>query len=136
MSINFNIIEGEQDNINYDKFKNDFLNPNMTINDLIKKYHISKNKYSKLRAKICDETGLKSKPSINNNKRLLSTDTDYIHKHRGKFAIIKSFNKKRYYYGTYDNLEVAKKIRDKLVEYSWDKTQLNAIKEEIYRMGN
>lgn len=136
MSIKFNIVEGHQTEEHiYNDFKKDFLNPKNTIPDLLKKYDISSNKYNKLRKKVCEETGLKSKPSTNNNKRTILTDRAYIHKHRAGWAIIKNINNKRIYYGTYKDLEYAKKIRNALIKYSWDKSKLNIIKQNIIKEG-
>ena len=132
MNINFTISEGEpQNSINYNNFKKDFLNPKMTVKDLQQKYNINYNNYRKLRERICDEEEITQKPTVSNNKKGILDDKTYVHKYGDGFAVIKYINNQRHYYGTYKNLETSKKIRDKLMECNWDKTQLQSIKEEV-----
>ena len=44
----------------------------------------------------------------------------YIHRLEGKWAITKQVNGKKYYFGSYDTLEEAKKIRDYFIKHKWN----------------
>ena len=49
-----------------------------------------------------------------------SVTMDYIHKWKKGFMIGKQVNGKYYYFGNYQTLEKAKKVRDYFVEHDWD----------------
>ncbi|WP_299523355.1 hypothetical protein [uncultured Methanobrevibacter sp.] len=49
---------------------------------------------------------------------------------KNKFIVNKSLHSKMVYYGTYSSLYDAKKVRDKLIEYDWDKDKLELVLKE------
>lgn len=51
---------------------------------------------------------------------------------RGKqFAIMKSIKGDFRYYGVYNTMEDARKVRNKLIDCNWDKSQLPSIHKEL-----
>ena len=121
----FRVIEGGTDyDAFYLEFKKDFLNPEVTIENLMQKYGISRNRYNKLRQMVFDETGLVRKP------QKYGRDRPYINSKGGKWAIIKRLNGAKVHFGSYDNLDTAMKIRDELQKVDWDKEQLAEIREK------
>ena len=123
--VEFRVIEGGTDyDAFYLDFKRDFLNPKVTMEDLMKKYKISRNRYNKLRQMVFDETGLVRKPQRYRGNR------PYINVKDGKWAIIKMLDGAKVHFGSYDNLDTAMKIRDELQKVNWDKEQLAEIREK------
>ena len=123
--VEFRVIEGGTDyDAFYLDFKRDFLNPKVTMEDLMKKYKISRNRYNKLRQMVFDETGLVRKPQRYRGSR------PYINVKDGKWAIIKMLDGAKVHFGSYDNLDTAMKIRDELQKVNWDKEQLAEIREK------
>lgn len=59
----------------------------------------------------------------------------YIHRVHKHYQITKQDPEtlKNVYYGMYRNLEEAKMVRDKLIEYNWDKTDYNINMSDIIR---
>ena len=52
---------------------------------------------------------------------------DNIYLSNGYFHI----RRKQQFYGSYNSLKDAQKVRNKLIEYGWDKTNLNRILKEV-----
>lgn len=44
----------------------------------------------------------------------------YIHNFKGKFGITKQINGKKYYFGCYDSLEEALKVREYFMKHGWN----------------
>ena len=57
----------------------------------------------------------------------------YIYENYYGYCICKVINGKNLYFGCYDDLEVAKKVRDRLVECNWNKELLGSIVSEVER---
>lgn len=56
---------------------------------------------------------------------------NYIYPHGKKYTIRKQINNKRIQFGTYQTMEIAESIRDKLMKCNWDKEQLPIIQSEV-----
>lgn len=132
----FNLIENPRTFYEdfYEDFKNDFLNSQYNISDLRKKYNLSFHQYNKLRKLVCEETGLKSKPTKNFRQKKVIEDNTYIRQIYGKWGILKVINKKVIYYGYYDDINVARYIRDRLIECNWDKSYLHEIQNDAKKI--
>lgn len=132
--MNFRVVEGEE-SISFpyfDEFCDDFFNPNLYVKDLLQKYKLSRNEYNRLRKKIVEKYHIETKPTKFHPSPNNPENMTYIHKHNvDKFAVIKLINGKKVYYGAYDTVEIAQKIRDKLIECDWDKSKLKQIKSEV-----
>lgn len=129
--MNFNVIEGEADFSDiYEDFKRDFLNPYLYRKELMRKYRLSENSYSKIRKQVVAETGITTKP--NKYHPAIPTETSYIHKAKSKWQICKYINRKKNFFGTYENLHVAMLIRDELIKCNWDKSQLASIQNKVF----
>ena len=122
--MNFEIVENSNDDEIYEKFKKDFLDTSYSCLDLQEKYDLGGAKYKSLRRRVCAELGLKNKPR---KQRLRK----YIVKSFGKWVIRKNINGKRVYFGMYDELECAMKVRDELVKCNWDKDLYFEIKNMV-----
>lgn len=124
---NFNIIEGHTVEINYEEFKDDFLNPYFLAEDVRKKYGLSPKQYKVYRKKVLNETGLTRKPTKTEYKLLerlpintKSLCSEYIREYNGNYIIKKIINHKTKYYGRYEDYDTAVMVRDKLVKCDWD----------------
>ena len=132
--MNFRIVEGEETICfpNFDEFCNDFFNPNLYVKDLLQKYKISRNEYNKLRKKIVEEYQVDTKPTKFHPSPNNPENMAYIHKHNiDKFAVIKLKDGKKVYFGAYETVDIAQKVRDKLIKCNWDKSKLDEIKCEV-----
>lgn len=109
---NFRIIE--KDEFPWDEFREDFKNMNYSKDDLIEKYNLTSgsyyNKQKQLRNEGITRPRWYGKPSPNKYLKKIG---------RGKCVIHKYFGKKCVYFGTYPNIEIARYVRDKLVEEGW-----------------
>lgn len=124
--VNFRIVEcNEKNDLEgiYSEFKEDFLNPNITVSRLYSKYGLSYRKYSLLRERVLEETGLSKKPSktMKNTSTSIITDNTYIRQYKsGYYYILKKINGKRHHFGYYNDLDTVRFVRDELIEHDWD----------------
>lgn len=129
-SMTFNIVEGYEPVIDYDEFKEDFLNPSTRVPDLKKKYGLSKTRWLKYRNRVYEDAGISKKPTDNYGNNLVKSlayrmsekkhDMSFIQKMGNGYAVIKTLNKITYNFGRYKDVECAKKVRDILYESNWD----------------
>ena len=123
--MNFRIVEDGDDaeylNKIYPRFKKDFLNPEIKVNELREKYNLTQLRYLYLREKVLTETGLTEKPASTGGRRLGFTQNTFITQNKnGKYCIYKNINGFKQYFGSYNNLDTARKVRDILMENNWD----------------
>lgn len=118
----------EEPCINMDQFIKDF-NDGMSSYNLQDKYLLTPRQYRKLVRGVRRKDGFSMKRSRTKNYNVRSKfDEPHItFKKDGRFMI----RKKEVYYGQYDTLEIAKKVKQKLIEYKWDKSKLNEIRKEL-----
>lgn len=131
--VNFRIVENSNDNLEeiYSEFKQDFLNPTIKVADLKSKYDLSHAKYKHLREKVFDETGLNQKPCRIGGPHFPITEKRFIKEYsNGKCIIYKTVNGVKKSFGTYDDLETAQYVRDRLVESDWDEELGRDLKKE------
>lgn len=114
--------------INWDKFLTD-VNDGMSAYNLQHKYVLTPRQYRSIMRNIIRKDGYCLKKSrVKPYKSRTRFDEPHITlKKDGKYMI----RKKSVYYGQYDSLETARKIKQKLIEVNWDKKQLNKIRKEI-----
>lgn len=124
---NFNIVEGYTVEVDYEEFKEDFLNPYFLAEDVRKKYGLSPKQYMVHRNKVLEETGLTRKPTKHEYRILEELPsnfkqfcTQHITERNGVYIIRKSINESMRYYGRYDDYDTAVMVRDKLIECDWD----------------
>lgn len=55
----------------------------------------------------------------------------YIHKENRAYKIVRHMGRKTVRYGTYHDLKTARKVRDMLMEYNWNKKYLPVIKKKL-----
>lgn len=118
----------EEPCINMDQFIKDF-NEGMSSYNLQDKYLLTPRQYRKLVRGVRRKDGFSMKRSRTKNYIIRSKfDEPHItSKKDGRFMI----RKKEVYYGQYDTLEIAKKVKQKLIEHKWDKSKLNEIRKEL-----
>lgn len=118
----FRIVEYTPPVVDYEEFKKDFLDCEMTIPMIKEKYNLSKSEFNDYRRMVLDETGLKRKPYCQYLDPLNTKQYEFIYQNsRGDYIVHKTFkNKGTRYYGRYDDYDTARMVRDKLVESSWD----------------
>ena len=114
--------------VNMKEFTKDVEN-GMSAFDLKKKYVLTPRQFRKLVENIERKKPIKRKKS--KMKRTIRTyfNEPYISidANTGKYAI----RKDNTYYGLYDSLDIAKEVKEKLIEENWDKSKLNDIRCEL-----
>lgn len=131
--VNFKVIEGDDSYLTevYESFKEDFLNPDVTVKDLKNKYDLSNAKYKNLRCKVLDETGLENKPQTYHGRKVKITDKTYISSlPSGNYGVVKYIDGFKESFGTYYDYETARIVRDKLIENDWDMNLASELKKE------
>lgn len=124
--VNFKIVENnEKDYLKqiYPQFKEDFTNPQVTVQNIYHKYDLNYRKYSLLRERVLDETGLSKKPfvSMKNKSIDVINDDTYIRQYKsGYYYILKKINGKRHHFGYYNDLDTVRFVRDELIRHDWD----------------
>ena len=126
--LNFRIVEVSESEHNYDSFyedfKEDFLNPHVTVDDLISKYNIPPYIYKRWSKMIKEEYGLGKKPCYTHSSRNMSLylkKNSYIYPLTNSYGIRKKLDGEMKYFGKYKDIETARMVRDKLYESNWDK---------------
>ena len=114
--------------INWDKFLAD-VNNGMSAYNLQHKYVLTPRQYRSIMRNIIRKDGYSMKKSrVKPYKSRTRFNEPHITlKKDGKYMI----RKKSTYYGQYSSLEIARKVKQKLIEANWDKRQLNKIRKEI-----
>ena len=114
--------------INWDKFLAD-VNNGMSAYNLQHKYVLTPRQYRSIMRNIIRKDGYSMKKSrVKPYKSRTRFNEPHITlKKDGKYMI----RKKSTYYGQYSSLEIARKVKQKLIEANWDKKQLNKIRKEI-----
>ena len=114
--------------VNMKEFTKD-VEDGMSAFDLKKKYVLTPRQFRKLVENIERKKPIKRKKS--KMKRTIRTyfNEPYISvdANTGKYAI----RKDKTYYGMYDSLDIAKEVKEKLIEENWDKSKLNDIRCEL-----
>lgn len=61
--MNFKIVENHDDGVDYEELKKDYLNPNMAVKHICKKWNITRKQYNKYRKDLVKDTGVPRKVS-------------------------------------------------------------------------
>lgn len=125
---NFKVVEVSESELDYDKhyesFREDFLNPLITVDDLLEKYDIPKYKYREWSKKIKEEEDLKQMPIYRNSVNKVGIEglrkNQNIYRLSNCYGISKHINRERIYFGRYPDIETARKVRNILHENNWD----------------
>ena len=96
------------------EFSKDYEDKSMTALKIQKKYRISPRQYRLVVRYLLDTVYPKT-------KQCKSVDKHIYKSSYGKFVVRKTVNGKFGYYGSYDTLKEARKIRDRLEKYNWDR---------------
>ena len=131
--VNYNIVENNDSYLNmiYESFKEDFINPNITVKELKDRYDLSTRKYNQLREKVLNETNLENKPYINKGPANMITEDRYIFfNNHGRCSICKTVNGVKKSFGTYKDYETAQEVRDILIQDNWDDDIALELKKE------
>lgn len=115
--------------INWDNFLSDVDN-GMSAYNLQAKYTLTPRQYRWIMRRVIRKDGYSRKSSGVQRKQAFKDFNDtYISIRKGKKGFI--VKKGNVYYGNYETLELARKIKRKLIECNWDKSQLNTIRREL-----
>lgn len=132
----FNLIEESFEPLDYESFKEDFLNPFMNVEDIKAKYGIKNGDYRYYRNRVLDDTGLKRKPYYKHGCHFAEyvkahpNQFEHIRKQNNTYLIVKTIDTVTRYYGRYDDYDTAKMVRDKLVESDWDESLAVLLKDK------
>ena len=122
--------------INWTNFLAD-LNDGMSAYNLQAKYTLTPRQYRWIMRRIIRKDGFSRKATGLPRKKAQKDFNDtYISILKGRKGFI--IRKNNVYYGNYETLEIARKVKRKLIEANWDKNQLNNIRKELglKPMGN
>ena len=120
--MNFRIVEGERDYSDiYEDLKQDLLDGKNQL-DTRKKYDLSVKQFHALKQQMIDE-GVEFPETYYGAKK---PENRYIYWNRRDncYMIVKSIRGKTKRFGTYDNLEDARFVRDKLLENKWNRRRV------------
>lgn len=115
--------------INWDNFLKD-LDQGMSAYDLQDKYILTPRQYRSIMKNIIRKDGYQRKKSkVSHYKTRSKFNECYVSLRAdvNKYII----RKDKVYFGQYDTLETAKKVKQKLIECGWDKSKLNIIRKEL-----
>lgn len=125
--LNFRIVEGSSNDLDWEEFKEDYMNPYISKKSILDKYGIGGGKYLRLGNQVYKETGFKRSCGV----RSIGESTN-ISKRGNRYRIDKYIKGNKTYCGTYESFEVAKEVRDFLVANDWD---LELVKQCIVNEG-
>ena len=112
--------------INWTNFLAD-LNDGMSAYNLQAKYTLTPRQYRYIMRRIIRKDGYSKKATGLPRKKAQKDFNDtYISILKGRKGFI--VRKNNVYYGNYETLEIARKVKRKLIEANWDKNQLNKIR--------
>lgn len=131
---NFRIIENSASDVDMEELEKDYLDPKMEVKDICRKYDISRNRYNKLRKEIVKKTGVTHKPTLIGGRDIRYNKLKHIHKIElsGKYRLTAYKDGKIHFYGNYDTLEIARNVRDLLMEHDWDRDYYNKVIKPQY----
>ena len=115
--------------INWDNFLAD-LNNGMSAYNLQHKYVLTPRQYRSIMRNVIRNDGFSRKATgLLRKKAHRDFQDTYISilKNRKGFLI----RKNNVYYGNYETLELARKVKKELIKANWDKNQLNKIRKEL-----
>ena len=122
--------------INWTNFLKD-LDQGMSAYNLQAKYTLTPRQYRWIMRKIIRKDGFSKKATgLPRKKAHRDFNDTYISILKGRRGFI--IRKNNVYFGNYETLEIARKVKRKLIEANWDKSKLNDIRKELglKPMGN
>ena len=115
--------------INWANFLKD-LDQGMSAYNLQAKYTLTPRQYRWIMRRIIREDGYSKKATGLPRKKAHKDFNDtYISILKGRKGFI--IRKNNVYFGNYETLEIARKVKMKLIEANWDKSKLNDIRKEL-----
>lgn len=124
----FHIIEGKSKDVDYESFKEDYMNMYISRKEMLEKYDLSVNRYLKLGKRVYKDTGFKRRRGVS----VITPYTNIRLTTDGGYRIDKLIDGKRLYGGTYESIDKAREVRDYLIKHNWD---ANAIEHCIKGKG-
>ena len=115
--------------LDMEKFQIDFWD-GMSASNLQKKYKITPRQYRIIKRRLGNDRHHNYERKQTRVRKYVSKDigeTYITMKNTGQYII----RKNKIYYGQYDSLEIAKKIKQRLIEEEWDKNKLDGIRDEF-----
>ena len=115
--------------INWTNFLAD-LDDGMSAYNLQAKYTLTPRQYRAIMRNIVRKDGYSRKATGLQRKKAHKDFNDtYISILKGRKCFI--IKKNNVYFGNYETLEIARKVKRKLIEANWDKSKLNDIRKEL-----
>ena len=115
--------------INWANFLKD-LDQGMSAYNLQAKYTLTPRQYRWIMRRITRKDGFSRNATGKKKKKAHKDFNDtYISILKGRKGFI--IRKNNVYFGNYETLEIARKVKMKLIEANWDKSKLNDIRKEL-----
>lgn len=121
------IIE-ENDTLNYEEFKQDYINKKISVQEIRDKYHLGMSRYKNLAREVREETGAYRSNKSNKNPK-------YYCRRKNSFIIQKRLNGECISFGQYKNETTTKKMVELLKGSDWDRTRVLEFKEKLRDEG-
>lgn len=112
---NFRIIEGVTEDIDYESFKRDYMNPLISKKEIREKYGLNNQKYLRQGRRVYEDTGFKR----TRKHKPIGEFTNITKLDNGKFRVYKHLNRKYVHCGNYDTVDEARRIRNYLALHDW-----------------
>ena len=138
--MNFHITQGNTYEELIDPFTRLYNDTSNTVKDIMTELNITTNQYRRLRKYCIEENLVNRRKKPYTKKQTYKTHPRYYSKSRnnGKeyYYVIKTIDGERVYYGCFPNARMAERMVEKLKECSWDKSQVDRLKQEVYTEFN
>ena len=131
MSVNFQVVDGDYGMDLVDDFVRCYSDRSLNVIGVMEVLGIGRGEYRRLRRYCLGEGLIVSRRHGKERKITYRSNPTYIHNHNGFFRVQKWLDGCLVYFGEYRDYRVAEKVRDRLVECDWDKSQLPRIKREV-----
>lgn len=100
----------------------DYLNPKISLDQILIKHKLSRNEYQKLKPSIVEVTRIPRKPSYHGGKPPIKDVSRYISQDSlsQKWRVAKYIKGMLRHFGRYDTFEEAERVRDVMADNDWD----------------
>ena len=120
--MNFNVVSGDYSILSedkFDEFKADYLNSDLSSNEVRLKWNLSKKQYSRVTKKIREELGLLKRPY---------RESKHYYENKTCWSIIKHINQEKVYFGSVSKSKYSEDDVKQIVAHckslDWDKEKV------------
>lgn len=127
---NFRIVEGNDNDVDFEKFKELFFDDKKMVKDVCDELDISTKKYNRLRRELIKEVGFIRKP-VDKDYQLKDDPMRYISSSKKGYSVNKQIDHRKMYFGIYQDLETAQYVRDAMEALDWDEDAFYSVRKKV-----